>query len=365
MILKKLSRKIYLPLIVAICTLIYNEYLIYYQVISECKFPTLNSTSSKPVNVMLIADTHLLGSRNGHWFDKLRREWQQYRAYQTANYYLKPNYILILGDLTDEGKWCGDNEWNYYVNRTNELFTVDNKITKLFILVGNHDVGFHYNLNDHMLQRFNRSFSKQFIDFYQLEENNVSFVLLNSMALENDRCKFCNEAQRQLKDLNSTLNCIRDNNCKHKGKTYEINKNKKYTKPIIFTHFPLYRTSDKICPNDIDSEPIEQSYNYKPNFDCLSKDSTKQVLYYFIILTHKLLFLFKIFSFPKLIELLNPRVVFSGHTHFSCFNQEHGVPEHTIASFSWRNIKTPSMLLVKIIILSYKNFISINSCNFR
>ena len=283
MLLKRFNRHIIvLPLLVILATFFYNEYLIYFHVLYQCKFPTLNSTNSKPINVMLLADTHLLGSRNGHWFDKLRREWQQYRAYQTANYLLKPNYIVILGDLTDEGKWCGEKEWSYYVNRTNELFSVDNEITKLFVLVGNHDVGFHYNLNENKLERFNRSFSKQFIDFYQLEDNNVNFVLLNSMALENDKCKFCNEAQKQLKELNQTLNCIRDDNCKYKGKRYEINENKKYTKPIVFTHFPLYRSSDKICPTDIDSEPIKQSYNYKPNFDCLSLDSTKQVFKIFL-----------------------------------------------------------------------------------
>ena len=131
------------------------------------------------------------------------------------------------------------------------------------------------------MQRFNRSFTKQFIEFYQVtdfDDNNVNFVLLNSMALENDRCKFCNEAQIQLKKLNSTLNCLRDNtHCKNIGKAYKINKNKKYTKPIVFTHFPLYRKSDKICPFDVDSEPVEQSYDYKQNHDCLSLDSTRQV----------------------------------------------------------------------------------------
>ena len=162
MLLKRFNRHIIvLPLLVILATFFYNEYLIYFHVLYQCKFPTLNSTNSKPINVMLLADTHLLGSRNGHWFDKLRREWQQYRAYQTANYLLKPNYIVILGDLTDEGKWCGEKEWSYYVNRTNELFSVDNEITKLFVLVGNHDVGFHYNLNENKLERFNRSFSKQ------------------------------------------------------------------------------------------------------------------------------------------------------------------------------------------------------------
>jgi hypothetical protein len=57
-----------------------------------------------------VSDTHLLGSRNGHWFDKLRREWQQHRAFQTSRFLFQPDYMVILGDLTDEGKWCSDKE---------------------------------------------------------------------------------------------------------------------------------------------------------------------------------------------------------------------------------------------------------------
>lgn len=56
--------------------------------------------------------------------------------------------------------------------------------------------------------------------------------------------------------------------------------------------------------------------------------------------------------------MVNPRLVFDGHTHFSCFNEAHGVPEYTIPSFSWRNIKTPSMILLQV---DDKNH-SVNKC---
>jgi hypothetical protein len=110
--MKLRSKKKFLlnPLTFVVFIFLYNEYLIYWQTfIFGCNW-------SKPgdkddlLNVMLLADTHLLGSRNGHWFDKLRREWQQHRAFQTAQSLLKPDVIVILGDLTDEGKWCSDRE---------------------------------------------------------------------------------------------------------------------------------------------------------------------------------------------------------------------------------------------------------------
>lgn len=46
---------------------------------------------------MVLADTHLLASREGHWFDKWRREWQMHRAFQTAMTLHKPDVVFVLG----------------------------------------------------------------------------------------------------------------------------------------------------------------------------------------------------------------------------------------------------------------------------
>ena len=62
--------------------LFYCEYVVYYVVLLQCTWPaldvkTVDSTApvgaGKPLRAMFIADTHLLGWREGHWFDKLRR----------------------------------------------------------------------------------------------------------------------------------------------------------------------------------------------------------------------------------------------------------------------------------------------------
>ena len=49
----------------------------------------------------------------------------------------------------------------------------------------------------------------------------------------------------------------------------------------------------------------------------------------------------------KVFKWLNPRLIVSGHTHHGCHRiHDNGVPEWTVASFSWRNKKGPSFLLV-------------------
>jgi hypothetical protein len=60
--------------------LVYNEFLVYYLVLLQCTWPVLDISESQyqdfaktSLKAMILADTHLLGSREGHWFDKMRR----------------------------------------------------------------------------------------------------------------------------------------------------------------------------------------------------------------------------------------------------------------------------------------------------
>lgn len=94
---------------------------------------------------MLIADTHLLGPVRGHWFDKLRREWQMHRAFHTAMQIHSPHVIFILGDIFDEGDIVSNAYFDQYVMRYHQLFHTQGK-PKVYSVVGNHDIGFHYRL---------------------------------------------------------------------------------------------------------------------------------------------------------------------------------------------------------------------------
>ena len=98
--------------IFAVCLFVFCEYLIYYLVIFQCSWPEINieetNRPSEPLKTMFLTDTHLLGSKDGHWFDKLRREWQMERAFQTAISYFNPDVVFLLGDLFDEGMKCSD-----------------------------------------------------------------------------------------------------------------------------------------------------------------------------------------------------------------------------------------------------------------
>ncbi|CAH8593556.1 unnamed protein product [Schistosoma turkestanicum] len=116
-----------------------------------------------------------------------------------------------------------------------------------------------------------------------------------------------------------------------------------YSRPVILQHFPLYRTSDTGCPTKpVDAMPkhLRKTLN-RPKLDCLSKEATKQLL-----------------------ESLRPRLILSGHTHYSCKmlhqfgNQSDSAVEWSVASFSWRNLANPGFLMLSISSTNY----SMNKC---
>lgn len=73
-----------------------NCYKAWFQL--QCSWPSIeNAESNTPVKAFILADTHLLGPRKGHWLDKWRREWQMHQAYMAILTIHKPDVIFVLG----------------------------------------------------------------------------------------------------------------------------------------------------------------------------------------------------------------------------------------------------------------------------
>lgn len=307
--------------------LFFCEYLIYYLVLMQCAWPSLDphkidstislsKSNESSVKAMFIADTHLLGPKEGHWFDKLRREWQMYRAFQTALQLYRPEVIFILGDIFDEGQWVNDKEFNNYVSRFQSLFAVPKDI-RLYTVVGNHDIGFHYAVTPYLNTRFVKNMKAPSVRRISIRGNH--FILINSMALEGDGCFLCKPTEIAINKIAGHLKCAKGihNNC---TKTDKLSI---YSRPILLQHYPMYRLSDEIC-NEPDEAPIEiKSIQFRERWECLSKEASEQ-----------------------LVDILNPRLIIDGHTHYGCRRMiRDDILEFTIPSFSWRNINTPSFLL--------------------
>lgn len=304
--MKRLKKQLLRALLLLSLTLFYCEYLVYYLVMWQCHYPI---PLGEEVTTMVLADTHLLGARNGHWFDKLRREWQMQRAFQTAVTYFQPKQVFFLGDLFDEGKWCPPHEFSYYVRRFRTMFEVDETRTKVQVMAGNHDIGFHYSTNPFLVNRFRQAFGTKPVRYGLVQ--GLPFVVINSMAFEGDSCFLCKEAEDALTRIGRKLSQSPD-----------------LARPILLSHFPLFRESDEHC-DEVDEAPAdEKGTKFRERWDCLSREAS-----------------------TRLLSVLRPRLVLSGHTHHGC-NTTHllseegeSVTELSVSSFSWRNKKNPAFLL--------------------
>ncbi|XP_023976264.1 metallophosphoesterase 1 isoform X3 [Physeter macrocephalus] len=289
---------------IVFAVLLFCEFLIYYLVIFRCSWPAVKTpadagglgTPEPVLRAMFLADTHLLGAVRGHWLDKLRREWQMERAFQTALWLLQPGVVFILGDVFDEGKWSSSQAWADDVGRFWKIFRHPPHV-QLRAVAGNHDIGFHYQMNTYKIKRFEKVFNPERLFSWK----GINFVMVNSVALEGDGCDICSGAEAELLEISHRLNCSRE-------------------------HFPLYRRNDANCSGEDAAPPDEKYTPFKERYDALSQEASRKLLWW-----------------------LRPRLVLSGHTHSACeVLHGAGVLEVSVPSFSWRNRNNPSFIMGSI-----------------
>uniref|UniRef100_A0A8B9FV75 Metallophosphoesterase 1 n=1 Tax=Amazona collaria TaxID=241587 RepID=A0A8B9FV75_9PSIT len=285
---------------------IFCEFLIYYVVIFQCRWPEVKGgahmsekeTSASVLRAIILADTHLLGEIKGHWLDKLRREWQMERSFQTALWLLEPDIVFILGDVFDEGKWSLPQAWADDVRRFRKMFKFPAS-TELVVVVGNHDIGFHYEMTTYKVNRFGKVFN--FTSGKLITRKGINFVLVNSVAMEGDGCTLCRTTEAKLVALSHKLNCSQQ-------------------------HYPLYRKSDAECTGEDSASPEEKNIPFKEKYDVLSQEASQKLIWWF-----------------------HPRLILSGHTHSACEVLHAGkIPEVSVPSFSWRNRNNPSFIMGSI-----------------
>jgi UDP-2,3-diacylglucosamine pyrophosphatase LpxH len=249
-----------------------------------------------------------------------------HRAFQTAQTYFRPDLVVFLGDVFDEGKWADPDEWQGYVERFRRLFKVDPDTTEVRVIAGNHDVGFHYAVTPYLENRFEREFDISPVDRFSVK--GVQFVTVNSMAMEGDGCFLCKSAEERLKQVAKEMECIEKKDACEVDYDFSAGAvETEFSRPILLQHFPLFRKSDAKCSGEDAAPTKEREKPFRPKFDCLSKEST-----------------------DLLLDTLKPRAVLSGHTHHGCVveHNEGSVQEWSVSSFSWRNRNNPTFLLATI-----------------
>jgi len=194
--------------------------------------------------------------------------------------------------------------------------------------VGNHDVGWRYALSPDAVRLFETKFFQEDASLFAGSGSTqhvapanfwwkhplVDIVRLNSMALDphvrpqqllEDTWKFVRETAASRADSDG--------------------------KPLILlTHMPLYRPNDEQCGSKRTSEGGGVTFKapheaYIVDDEVLSSETS-----------------------TKLLNTLQPDIVFSGHVHARCLIEhstselDHTIPEATISAFGWRMRPDPS-----------------------
>lgn len=129
----------------AIMLLFHNEYFCF--VTSRwhwASLPAHNQDKSSELRILLVADPQLVGLRDEHPVFGTINRWDCDRylrsGFQEAFNYVRPDVVLFLGDLLDEGSVATEEEFATYMSRFQSVFQVPSTIQKVFI-PGDNDVG--------------------------------------------------------------------------------------------------------------------------------------------------------------------------------------------------------------------------------
>lgn len=275
---------------ILLLSVIWNEFAYYYvhfYLQNGFKWPAFDSASTGAsqnyqsfTRILIIADTHIMGPIKSNWLDKWRREWEMQQSFKISNSIYKPDIIIFLGDLLDEGSYFRDSSFYKASEEFDRIFKFDESRQKRIVIAGNHDVGFHDRMTEFpfILHRFASKYETT-TSIELAKFNKLNIISSNSMAFYNDQCSVCSEAISATNQISRYLDRERNTILEE------------YSEPILLTHIPLYRKDDAHCDHPYS---MEHSANEQGR-DVLHKEASQFLL-----------------------KRLRPRLIISGHTHMNC-----------------------------------------------
>ncbi|CDK24387.1 unnamed protein product [Kuraishia capsulata CBS 1993] len=214
--------------------------------------------------VMIVADPQLIDNhtypgRNAAAMALSRHTVDSYlyRNFRSLSEVLKPDSVIFLGDLLDNGRSAGDEYYTTQVDRFYKIFqnyAPDHIKELIFSVPGNHDIGWADGVNLASLERFQANFGETNA---VLSHNGHDIVMLDTISLSNKKVPQIYDAPRQFLD--------------------KFAKVKKDRPRILLTHVPLFRDPKAQCGpmRESASFPIAKGYQYQTVLD---KDLSDEIL---------------------------------------------------------------------------------------
>uniref|UniRef100_A0A2N9ED52 Calcineurin-like phosphoesterase domain-containing protein n=1 Tax=Fagus sylvatica TaxID=28930 RepID=A0A2N9ED52_FAGSY len=295
------------------------------------------------LKVMMVANLLLLGSEAG-FFNLYFRDYYLSKFFRKSFESLKPDMLLVLGDVSAKGSELTKSEWASVLHQFHGLLGpfID---LPYHVILGDRDIGECSELNVKSINWITSNFpGLDLAGCGAFEISNISFVSLNAVAL------LCaTEEMNKASQLRET-----DHNFGWKENTISSGSG-----PVLLLHFPLHQTADINC----------SGVNALKRTLKLSRESSNTLGSRSLVETgpYKLSQTLPLNATEYIFQALKPRIVFSAHTHEFC-DQLHsdGTREVTVPAMTWNARDDPGFVVAtfhrkkraKIVLFLKASFIS-------
>lgn len=182
-------------LVVFIFLVLFNEYFIYvFQTMRWPNVPDINRKDGSSVVILLVADPQIQGYQfEGSFIGPFARwDADNYlrKTFSFAAAHTKPDIVIFLGDLMDEGSQASPNEYRDTYYRFLNIFSHSPSVKRIYI-PGDNDIGGEYRdyRTPQKVDRFEKHFEQvdgiirhEFIDFIKMDVR-----IQNTMYQEKER----------------------------------------------------------------------------------------------------------------------------------------------------------------------------------
>lgn len=136
--LPRFSLAFRINVLVILVILIFNEYLIYF--LQRVQWQKAACRTENCNRILFVADPQLLGENNELWIARWDSDRHISKNYRQAFSHVKPDAVIFLGDLTDEGSMADDVQFQRYFKRFRKVFPSVGGVDRIY-LPGDNDIG--------------------------------------------------------------------------------------------------------------------------------------------------------------------------------------------------------------------------------
>ncbi|KAE9541860.1 hypothetical protein AGLY_003851 [Aphis glycines] len=178
----KLNEYIYYYLILIFAsTIIYNEWLVYSLYAS--KWPSLYCGNEKFCKtILLVADPQILGEERENVLTRWDNDRYLFNTYGRALQHVKPDNVIFMGDLIDEGSLADQKTFERYLHRFSKIFFLKNTIPlaskNVIFIPGDNDIGGDEEIViREKVDRFHLYFGSPGV----IENEKIEFIMVNQL----------------------------------------------------------------------------------------------------------------------------------------------------------------------------------------